>query len=122
LNGQFYNGRSSEDLHRPMRVHVRAEDGVDARLVSALAAKPAQQVGIEAHGHDFSVKPKINFPTLAAQIVARMGHPRAHFSPSSFTLYSGISFSSAPEGAPSKLCLGGDFDVHSSQTSTKTSA
>lgn len=37
-----------EHLHLPMRLHVRTQDGVDARLVSALAAKPAQKVGIEA--------------------------------------------------------------------------
>ena len=36
-----------------MRFHVGAEDGVDTGLVSAFAAKPAEQVGIQAHGHDF---------------------------------------------------------------------
>src|ERR1022692_2674722 len=34
-------------------VHVGAEDGVDAGLVAALLAIPAEQVGVEAHGHDF---------------------------------------------------------------------
>jgi hypothetical protein len=33
-------------------VHVGAQDGVDAGLVAALLAKPAEQVGVEAHGHD----------------------------------------------------------------------
>jgi hypothetical protein len=36
-----------------MRPHARAKDSVDARLVSALTSKPAQQVGIEAHRRDF---------------------------------------------------------------------
>ncbi len=35
-----------------MGVHIRAEDGVDAGLVAALLAEPAEQVGVEAHGHD----------------------------------------------------------------------
>jgi len=33
-------------------VHVGAEDGVDAGLVAALLAEPAEEVGVEAHGHD----------------------------------------------------------------------
>ena len=33
-------------------VHIRAEDGVDAGLVAALLAEPAEQVGVEAHGDD----------------------------------------------------------------------
>jgi hypothetical protein len=32
--------------------HVRAQDGVDARLVAVLLAKPTKQVGVETHGHD----------------------------------------------------------------------
>ena len=36
-----------------MRLHVGAEDGVDAGLIAAFAAEPAQQVGIEPHGHRF---------------------------------------------------------------------
>jgi hypothetical protein len=35
-------------LNRLVSLHVRAEDGIDAGLVSALAAKPAQQVGVKA--------------------------------------------------------------------------
>ena len=35
-----------------LRLHVGAEDGVDAGLVAALLAEPAEQVGVEAHGHD----------------------------------------------------------------------
>jgi hypothetical protein len=38
---------------RLMRLHVGAQDGVDAGLIAAFAAKPAQQVGIEAHGDRF---------------------------------------------------------------------
>jgi hypothetical protein len=33
-----------------MRLHIGAQDGVDAGLVSAPAAKPAQQFGVEARG------------------------------------------------------------------------
>jgi hypothetical protein len=36
-----------------LSLHIGAEDGVDAGLVSGAAAKPAQQVGVEAHGNDF---------------------------------------------------------------------
>jgi hypothetical protein len=36
-----------------MRLHVGAQDGVDAGLIAALAAEPAQQVGIETHGDRF---------------------------------------------------------------------
>ena len=36
-----------------MRLHVGTEDGVDAGLIAALAAQPAQQVGIERHGNRF---------------------------------------------------------------------
>jgi hypothetical protein len=32
---------------------LRAQDGVDAGLVAALLAEPAEQVGVQAHGHDF---------------------------------------------------------------------
>jgi len=33
-------------------VHVGAEDGVDAGLVAGVLAEPAEQVGVEVHGHD----------------------------------------------------------------------
>ena len=36
-----------------MRLHVGAEDGVDASLVAALLAEPAEQVGVQPHGHNF---------------------------------------------------------------------
>lgn len=42
-----------EALSRFVGVHVRAQDGVDAGLVAGVLAEPAEQVGIEAHGHDF---------------------------------------------------------------------
>ena len=32
-------------------VHVGAQDGVNAGLVAALLAEPAEQVGVEAHGN-----------------------------------------------------------------------
>src|SRR5436305_9152812 len=38
---------------RLMRLHVGAQDGIDAGLIAALAAEPAQQVGIEPHGYCF---------------------------------------------------------------------
>jgi hypothetical protein len=34
-------------------LHVGAEDGVDAGLIAAVLAEPAEQVGVEAHGYDF---------------------------------------------------------------------
>jgi hypothetical protein len=36
-----------------MRLHVGAQDGVDTGLVAALLPKPAQQVGIQPHRHNF---------------------------------------------------------------------
>jgi hypothetical protein len=36
-----------EPLHRLMRLHIRAQDRVDAGLISTLAAEPAEQVGVE---------------------------------------------------------------------------
>jgi hypothetical protein len=36
-----------------MRLHIRAQDGIDAGLVAALLAEPAEQVGVQAHSHDF---------------------------------------------------------------------
>src|ERR1017187_10274497 len=36
-----------------VRLHVRAQNGVDARLITALPAEPCQQVGIKPHGHDW---------------------------------------------------------------------
>jgi hypothetical protein len=38
---------------RLMRLHVGAQDGIDAGLIAVLAAEPAQQVGVEAHGDRF---------------------------------------------------------------------
>jgi len=38
------------DLVRPVSLHIRAQDGVDTRLVSALAPEPSQQTRIQAHG------------------------------------------------------------------------
>jgi hypothetical protein len=38
---------------RLVRLHVGAQDGIDAGLIAAFAAEPAQQVGIEAHGDRF---------------------------------------------------------------------
>jgi hypothetical protein len=36
-----------------MRLHVGAQEGVDANLIAAFAAESAQQVGIEPHGDRF---------------------------------------------------------------------
>lgn len=36
-----------------LRLHVGAQDGVDAGLVAGVLAEPAQQVGVQADGHDF---------------------------------------------------------------------
>jgi hypothetical protein len=36
-----------------MRLHIRAQDGIDAGLVAAVLAEPAEQVGVQAHGRDF---------------------------------------------------------------------
>jgi hypothetical protein len=36
-----------------MRLHVSAQDGIDAGLIAAFAAEPARQVGIEPHGYHF---------------------------------------------------------------------
>jgi hypothetical protein len=44
---------NTEPALRPMRLHVRPEDGIGAGLIDALAAEPAQQVGIEPHGDHF---------------------------------------------------------------------
>ena len=35
-----------------MRLHIRAQDGVDAGLVAALLPEPGQQVGIQPHSHN----------------------------------------------------------------------
>ena len=35
-----------------MALHVGTQNGVDAGLVSAFATEPAEQVSVEAHGHD----------------------------------------------------------------------
>lgn len=36
-----------------MRPHIRPQNSVDASLVAALLAEPAEQVGIQPHGHNF---------------------------------------------------------------------
>jgi hypothetical protein len=36
-----------------MRPHISAQDGVDAGLVASLLLEPAEQVGVEPHGHNF---------------------------------------------------------------------
>ncbi len=35
-----------------LRLHIGAQDGVDAGLVAALLPEPAEKVGIKPHGHD----------------------------------------------------------------------
>jgi hypothetical protein len=36
-----------------MRLHVRAQNGVNPGLVAALLPEPAEQVSIQPHGHNF---------------------------------------------------------------------
>lgn len=45
----------------PVCLHICAQDGVDAGLISAFAAEPAEQVGVEAHSHDFFRHRQDNF-------------------------------------------------------------
>jgi len=44
--------RHGSFLGRRSRLHISPQDGVDASLVAALSPEPAQQVGVESHGHD----------------------------------------------------------------------
>jgi hypothetical protein len=45
--------RSVRSTRSELRLHVGAEDGVDAGLVAGMLAEPAEQVGVEADGYDF---------------------------------------------------------------------
>jgi hypothetical protein len=39
-------------LNRRMRLHIRPQDGVNARLVPTLLPEPGQQVRVQPHGHN----------------------------------------------------------------------
>jgi hypothetical protein len=51
-HGQRQGQKRGHPALHLLRFHIGAEDGVDAGLIAALLAKPAEQVGVEAHGHD----------------------------------------------------------------------
>jgi len=50
-----------------------AEEGVDAGLVAALLAEPAEQVGVEAHGDDFFGHRHDNLGVFPEGCVGRVG-------------------------------------------------
>src|SRR5271170_1781316 len=64
------------DLSFSMRLvglHVGAEDGVDTGLVVWVLAEPAEEVGVQAHGHDFFWGGQDEFGGLPECCVAGMG-------------------------------------------------
>ena len=69
------SSRQECPLHTGLRLglHVGAEDGIDAGLVTGVLAEPAEQVGVEAHGHDFFWRRHDDFGGLPEFCVCGVG-------------------------------------------------
>jgi len=55
-----------------MRLHVRAQDGVDAGLIATFAPKPEEQVGVETHGHNLPRRRHYDFGSFPELFVRGM--------------------------------------------------
>jgi hypothetical protein len=56
-----------------LRLHVGAEDGVDAGLVAGMLAEPAEEIGVEAHGYDFFLRGQDDLCRFPEGFVCGMG-------------------------------------------------
>lgn len=69
------SSRQECPLHTGLRLglHVGAEDGVDAGLVSRGLPEPAEQVSVQAHGYDLFRRGRDYFGGLPEVVVSRKG-------------------------------------------------